>query len=340
MIIPFILLCFLISSCSQDPPLEIPFQGLSYPSNFPPPVQIMTDNPVTREGFELGRTLFYDPILSRNNTISCGSCHIQTSAFTHHGHDLSHGIDDLLGKRNALPIQNLLWQSSFFWDGGVYHIDMIPLNPIENPVELDESLSGVLQKLKQSSRYPALFQKAFGSPEINTTRFLQALSQFQAMLISANSRYDRYVRGEGEVFTEQEKQGLLLFKQKCGTCHATDLFSDFQFRNNGLNSEFSLDSGRYAISLHPDDIGKFKVPSLRNIAKTSPYMHNGQLRTLDQVLDHYRSGVKASATLDPLLMQNGVPGLNITDEEKQKIIAFLLTLTDDRFIRDPRFSEQ
>ncbi len=324
----------LFSACQKEN--AEPWQGLRLPSNFPQPYYKMDKNPVTQAGFELGRKLFYDPILSRNNTISCGSCHNQGSAFTHHGHDVSHGIDDLLGRRNALPVQNLLWQSSFFWDGGVSHIDLISINPIENPVEMDESITQAIQKLKTSSTYPALFKRAFGTEEVTSQRFLQAMSQFMAMLISANSKYDQVMRKEnGATFSAEELAGFSLFQEKCGSCHQGSLFSDFSFRNNGLSAEFSQDAGRYEISLLEEDKGKFKVPSLRNIAKTAPYMHHGQIGTLEGVLDHYSSGVKQSTTLDPLL-KKGIP---MTATEKTQIIAFLKTLTDDDFIRNPMFAE-
>lgn len=329
----------MLSTCDKNT-LDTKWKDFEVPKNFPTPAYEMKDNPITQAGFELGRKLFYDPILSRDNTISCGSCHIQGSAFTHHGHDLSHGIDDKLGKRNALPIQNLLWQSSYFWDGGVHNLDMISINPMENPVEMDEKLANVMEKLKKHSEYPTLFKKAFGSEEVNSQRFLQAMSQFMAMLVSANSKYDKYIRNEGVIFTEEEKAGLDLFKQKCASCHKGELFSDFSFRNNGILKDFSRDKGRYEISLLDSDIGKFKVPSLRNIEKTPPYMHNGVYLTLESVLEHYNSEVKPSTTLDSTLIQGSKYGIPLSQDEKTKIVAFLKTLTDETFIRDSRFAEQ
>ena len=318
---------------------EKPFAGLKLPSNFPKPAYSLEDNPVTKEGFELGRKLFYDPILSKNNTIACGSCHNQGSAFTHHGHDISHGINDLLGRRNALPVQNLLWQSSYFWDGGVHNLDLISLNPIQNPVEMDENPVNVIAKLNAHSEYPKLFKKAFGSETITNARFLQAMSQFMAMLISANSRYDQFKQGKINL-TENELEGYAVFQAKCASCHKGELFSDFSFRNNGLSDNFTYDKGRYEISLIDSDVGKFKVPSLRNIAKTSPYMHTGSFNTLQSVLDHYASGVKYSPTLDPLLQIGGKLGISLTETEKSQIIDFLKTLTDDDFIHNSEFSEQ
>jgi cytochrome c peroxidase len=332
----FSLLFVSLSSCKkEDDNKDIVFE---VPANFPSPTYNFSNNPVTKAGFELGRKLFYDPMLSRDNTISCGSCHIQTAAFTHHGHGLSHGIDDLLGKRNSPPVMNMAWSETFFWDGGVHNLDLVTPNPIENPVEMDLKFSVALDKVRNNSDYKKMFKAAFGSEEVTSAKFLQAMSQFMNMLVSANSRYDKYVRGEGETLSSDELEGLNLFKQKCSSCHSTDLFTDNGFHNNGLSSTFP-DSGRYNITLSANDLGKFKTPSLRNIEKTKPYMHNGSIGSLESVLNHYASGVKQSATLDPLLQQNGQLGIPMTEDEKAKIILFLKTLTDTEFLKDRRFSE-
>lgn len=334
----FSLLLLGVAGCKKEKDKEeIAF---SIPSNFPAPKYNFTSNPVTTAGFELGRKLFYDPILSRDNTISCGSCHISFSAFTHHGHSVSHGIDNLLGKRNAPPVMNLAWSNEFMWDGGINQLDMLPIAPIENPVEMDLEFAAAVQKVKNSSPYPPLFKAAFGSDEITGPKMLQAMSQFMNMLVSANSRYDKWKRNEGGTLSADELDGYHLVQQKCSSCHSTDLFSDDKFHNNGISNTFSSDSGRARITERPEDVGKFKTPSLRNIEKTPPYMHNGSFQTLEEVLQHYNSGVKVSATLDTLLQQNNITGIPLTNAEQQKIIAFLKTLTDEEFIRDTRFSEQ
>lgn len=314
---------------------------LNIPANFPEPVYDLNANPLTEEGVALCKMLFYDPILSRNNTISCGFCHQQPTAFTHHGHDVSHGIDDKLGRRNSLPVQNLIWYKNFFWDGGVHNLDLVPLNAITNPVEMDEDTPSILTKLKERERYKDQFNAAFGSDEINSTRFLQALSQFMATMVSVNAPYDKHVRQEGFQLTSVQLEGKALFGQHCATCHATDLFTDQSFRNNGSSSASDLlkDPGREEITLNPQDRGKFKVPSLRNVEYTAPYMHNGRLNSLPHVLEFYVSGIQSSATLDPALNVNGQPGIPLTDDEKKKIIAFLKTLTDEQFLSDRRFSE-
>lgn len=329
-------LTMLVSACKKEN--NTASIEMYQPSNFPPAVYNFSSNPVTPEGFELGRRLFYETKLSRNNTISCGSCHQQFAAFSHSGHIVSHGIDDLLGKRNAPAVMNMAWSYDFFWDGGVHSLDLVPPNPIKNPVEMDEQFSVVLDKLRGTTEYPALFKKAFGSDEINSVRFMQALSQYMNRLISANSRYDKFVRNEGGTLSEQELEGRDLFNNKCSGCHSTDLFTDRGFHNNGIQSSVT-DSGRYLVTLDPSDIGRFKTPSLRNIEKTAPYMHSGKFPTLQSVLDHYSQGVHSTPTLDNALIVNGQPGIPMSSDEKAKIIAFLLTLTDNDFITDPRFSE-
>jgi cytochrome c peroxidase len=316
------------------------FIGFEQPSNFPEPVYHFSTNPVTKNGFELGRKLFYDPILSHNGTISCGSCHIQTSAFTQHGHSVSHGVDDRLGTRNSPPIMNLAWYSSFMWDGGVFDLDLQPIAPVTNHEEMDETMENVLQKLKAGSVYPLLFKKAFGSDEITTAGLLKALSQFMLMCVSSNSKYDKVMRKEGEVFTADEQAGYDLFKQKCGACHKEPLFTDNSFRNNGLGIGNTDDKGRRLITLNDSDSYKFKVPSLRNLLYTAPYMHDGRFLTVEAVLNHYTDHVKADAGLDPLLYQNNKPGIAITDSEKQQLIAFLATLNDPSFIKNTKLSEQ
>lgn len=335
-----ILLTVLFSSCKKDEPQQ-PFSGPFLPANFPPPTYDLALNPVTETGFALGKKLFYDPILSRDSTIACADCHISFAAFSHPDHPTSHGIDGLFGRRNALPVQNMLWSNGFFWDGGVPNLDLVPLNAIQSPVEMDENPMRVLEKLRTHPQYPALFKQAFGSDEITTARFLQALSQFMAMLVSANSPYDRYVRNEpGATLTAEELQGLDIFKQKCASCHATDLFTDQSFRNNGILNDFNHDKGRNEVSALPEDIGKFKVPSLRNVAATAPYMHNGKFKTLESVLDHYAGGVKDSPSLDPLLRRpDGALGIPLTELEKNRLVAFLGTLTDEAFLRDARFAQ-
>ncbi len=339
---PPILMILLLSACYKDQPPRIIdlFPGFRQPAHFPAPAYAMASNPVTQAGFELGRKLFYEPALSRNNTISCGSCHIQSSAFTHHGHDISHGIDDRLGKRNSPPIMNLAWSKALMWDGGIFDLDLQPIAPITAHEEMDESVENVLQKLRSTVVYPPLFQKAFGSPEISTARFMKALSQFMLLCISSNSKYDSVSLGYASVYTPEEAAGYTLFKTKCGSCHQEPLFTDFSFRNNGIGIGYNNDEGRYPVTLNPEDRYKFKVPSLRNLRYTAPYMHDGRFYTLEAVLDHYSSEVKDMANLDPALKQGNSRGIPLSAVEKKQILAFLNTLNDQQFIHNKWLAEQ
>lgn len=343
----WIVLCFLglfILACKKDNPVkeEIEkFFGFQKPANFPDPAYNFANNPVTKEGFELGRALFYEPRLSRNNTVTCGSCHIQSSAFTQHGHDVSHGIDDRLGTRNSPPIMNLAWNKAFMWGGGVYDLDLQPITPITTHEEMDENLENVLNKIRALPKYTAMFKRAFGTEEVTTARFMKALSQFMLMCVSSNSKYDKVMRKEaGTAFTADEQGGYVLFKDKCASCHAEPLFTDGSFRNNGLGISPVNDKGLYAVTLMESDKYKFKVPSLRNLKYTAPYMHDGRFLSLAGVLEHYNSEVQATPNLDPVLHQNGKLGISLSEDQKATLTAFLNTLNDADFINNKMLSEQ
>ncbi len=230
-IVYILVLIFFILACKKE--VTQLFEGFQKPSNFPEPVYKFQNNNITKAGFDLGRKLFFDPMLSVDNTISCGSCHIPTSAFTQHGHSVSHGINDLLGTRNSPPIMNLAWSSSFMWDGGIADLDLQPIAPITNHVEMGETMSNVLLKLKNKTEYAQLFKAAFGSEEVTNIKMLKALSQFMLMCVSAESKYDSVMRKQ-QTFTTDEKAGYLLFQNKCNSCHKEPLFTDNNFRNNGL----------------------------------------------------------------------------------------------------------
>jgi cytochrome c peroxidase len=336
-----VILLFLTGMYACEKEVFEPFFGFQKPAHFPEPIYHFNTNTVTKEGFELGRKLFYETLLSADNSVSCGSCHIQTAAFTHHGHTVSHGIFDRLGTRNSPPIMNLAWNSSFMWDGGIADLDLQSVAPITNHLEMDETMPNVLNKLRASATYPVLFQKAYGSNEINTSTFLKALSQFMVMCISSNSKYDSVMRNENRVaFTALEQQGRLLVQQKCGTCHKEPLFTDNSFRNNGLSISTTNDEGRFMVTQDTNDRYKFKVPSLRNLAHTAPYMHDGRFRSLEAVLDHYTSQVQNTPNLDPLLQHGSTTGIPLTEAERASILAFLNTLNDRAFLFDKRFSEQ
>ncbi|GIV29976.1 MAG: cytochrome-c peroxidase [Bacteroidia bacterium] len=330
---------FLLYGCKVDPEIKpaLPADDIRVvvPPGWPSPHYNFENNPLTKEGFVLGRSLFYEPMLSRDNTISCGSCHQQFAAFAHAGHNLSHGIDGKLGNRNALPLFNLTWHPYFMWDGGVNHIEIQPLAPIINPVEMDEDINNVVQKLQQSEKYKKMFKDAFGDETINSQRIFKALAQFMGTMYSYRSKYDMYKQGKVQ-FNLSEQRGYQLFVQKCAACHKEPLFTDFSFRNNGLAVNTALqDSGRMRITGNPNDRNKFKVPSLRNVALSSPYMHDGRFETLQQVLEHYSSGIVQSPTLDSLLI-NGIP---LSPQDKQDIINFLYTLTDYEFVYDKKYAD-
>lgn len=315
--------------------------NLEVPSNFPPATFNTTNNPITEKGFELGKKLFYDGRLASDGVISCGFCHIQQDAFTHHGHSLSHGVNNNVGTRNTPPIQNLAFQTTFMWDGATSHLDLQPIIPFTSPIEMDGNFSSAIAMMKNDPVYVKLFSQAFTDKQVNSENMLKALGQFMAMMVTSNSRFDKFRRNEsGGNLTTEEQDGYAIFNQKCATCHATDLFTDNSFRNNGLPINPVLnDVGRYRVTLLDADLYKFKVPSLRNIELTAPYMHDGRFFTLDAVLNHYSSGMVNSATLDPSLNTGGALGIPLSNQEKQKLIAFLKTLTDHEFISNPRFAE-
>jgi cytochrome c peroxidase len=321
----------LLSACNKDN--EEVF-ALSYPDYFPAPVYTFENNELTKEKFELGRKLFYDGILSSDNTVSCGNCHSQVHAFADHNVTFSTGVNNGIGERNSPSITNMIWSPSFMWDGGVNHIEVFSLAPITNPVEMNETMANVIDKLNQSGFYKSAFKKAYGTDEITDQLLFRALTSYMAMVVSSNSRYDLFRQGK-VIFTPQEVEGLQLFEQKCASCHTAPLFTNYSFQNNGLDSEFT-DLGRGRITLEEADKGKFKVPSLRNIELTYPYMHDGRFWSLEQVLDHYDHGIKQSATLSNQL-SSGIP---MTTEEKQKIILFLKTLTDNKVISEFKFAPQ
>jgi len=313
--------------------------SLEKPSDFPEMTFDVTENPVTVNGVALGKKLFYEGKLSRNNTISCGFCHIQEYAFTHHGHPVSHGIDDKLGIRNAPPIQNMAFLKNYTWDGVSHNLDERSLVPITTDFEMDSSMPEVVGKLNADANYKKMFRAAFGDENITGERVLKALSQFMVTMVSANSKYDKMKKGAA-TFTNDETQGYQLFQNKCASCHSGELFTDESYRNTGMyyNAQFD-DRGRYRVTLDWNDNMKFRVPSLRNLEYTAPYMHDGRFYSLEAVLNFYSDNVENQPNLDPLLKQNGHIGIEMTSQDKQYIIAFLKTLSDQNFITNPNFAE-
>ncbi len=307
---------------------------IQIPQNWPKPVYDLNKNPLSKESIELGRVLFYDPILSKDNSISCASCHSQYNAFTHVDHALSHGINDRIGTRNSPALMNLAWSKSFMWDGAINHLDMQSLAPISHPDEMDESIENVVRKLQSSNIYPELFKAAYGDEKITGEKTLKAISQFMLTLISANSKYDKVIRKE-EKFTAQEENGYNLFKLNCSSCHNEPLFTTGEFANNGLSVDTTLnDTGRMKVSGSVSDQYKFKIPTLRNIEFSMPYMHDGRYKKLSQVIEHYTSEKYITATLAYELRSP----VKLTSNEKVDLMAFLLTLSDKEFLFNPEFS--
>lgn len=305
------------------------------PKGWPDPVYDFKNNPLTQEGFDLGKKLFYDGRLSKDGTFSCGSCHQQFAAFTTMDHNLSHGFNNSLTIRNAPALQNLAWQKNFMADGGITHLDLQPLAPITAENEMAETIQNVINKLKADKVYRKLFRAAFGNDTINTQRMGKALSQFMLMLISSNSKYDRVMHGEDQ-FILPEQLGYQIFNKKCVSCHPAPFFTDFNYRNAGLPLDDVLnDLGRMKITGLSKDSLLFKVPSLRNVTVTAPYGHDGRFFSLLNVFEHYRKNMILGTTTDSIF-KNRMP---LSNYEIGQIRAFLNTLTDSSFLHDYRFSE-
>lgn len=319
--------------------------GTPYPlqiSKRLPQVTLPPDNIPTLEGVSLGKRLFHETKLSSNDKQSCASCHGVKNAFTDHSRRFSIGVNGDVGTRNSMPLFNLLWQKEFFWDGRAPSLRAQALIPIEDPHEMAASLPKVVTILKSHSDYPDLFAKAFGSPEITKERIGLALEQFQTTLISQESKFDRALR-KADALTPDEQRGLQLFLTEhdpprqlfgadCFHCHGGNLFTNSGFSNNGLDAD-PLPSGRASVTKQTADQGKFRVPSLRNIALTAPYMHDGRFATLEEVVDHYNHGVKRSSTLDPNLAKHPKEGLGLSAADKKALVAFLKCLTDEEFVK-------
>lgn len=297
------------------------------PEGWPEPHYGATANAVTEAGFRLGRRLFYESRLSRDGRMSCGTCHVQSAAFA--------DTAQHRGRRNTMSLCNLAWNTSFMWDGGVNHLEVQPLAPITSHGEMDNTLERVVKTLDTTKGYRSQFYDAFSDSVITGQHVLKAMGQFLVMLQSYNSKYDRYMRGEpGGKLSSRELHGLQLFRTHCSNCHQEPLFTDYSFRNNGLAADNTLkDYGRMTITGNAADSMKFKVPTLRNVAVTAPYMHDGRFGTLREVLDHYSRGIKMSATLAAELRAPS----KLTAMDKADIIAFLGSLTDAAFLTNVRF---
>lgn len=341
-----------LSGCKPDRPavypaptpfsVDLPPAGLGFP-NLPWP----TDNPATVEGIALGRKLFYDKGLSLDRTVACASCHMPNYAFTDSA-VYSRGVNGTLGTRNAMPLFNLLWTNRFFWDGRSPNLRDQVVQPVQDPLEMHLPVEEALSRLRGNGQYREMFGKAFGDETVNIERFQKALEQFLLAMTSWRSKFDKARMGQATL-SGAEQRGFDLFMREysvpgsgrpqgadCFHCHGSALFTNRLFENNGLDS--ALQTGYQVVTGLAGDRGKFKTPSLRNVALTAPYMHDGRFATLEQVIDHYDHGVAQSSTLNAnLRVQTG--GLQLSAQEKADLIAFLHTLTDSTLISNPVFAE-
>jgi len=353
---PIVLIMVLfVLSCGDDPDMSMTLEDIPYdpvpfvldiPDHFPTMV-IPADNPMTDEGIELGRHLFYDPILSSDNTLSCSSCHLPEGSFTDN-EALSAGVNGTKGRRSSMSLLNIGFNNNgMFWDGRSGTLEDQALLPVEDPVELHSMWPEVEKEVQDDPRYPSMFRKAFGitdTAQITRQLIVNAIAQFERTLISSgNSKYDRVVAGN-EVFTDEELLGHNIFfdidpdvkrHAECGHCHNAPLFTTNEFANNGLDDTdqgMLTDAGLAEVTLASTDNGKFRIPTLRNIFQSAPYMHDGRFSTIDEVIDHYNEHVVFSRNTDPNLRR-----LNLSDSDRAALIAFIQTLEDPDFMSEPRF---
>lgn len=331
----FIPLLMTLFSCqSKDEPVKEDILP-SHPPHFAD-FPYIEYNPTSVKGIELGRKLFFDPYLSANNKISCGTCHQQHLAFTDGVKFSNAGLSGVFLHRNTPPLINLAWANNgLFWDGGSTNLESLSIGPITHLDEMGQNILELPEKLKKRDNYKQFFDEAFPNEKnegITTQKTLKAIAQYVRSLVSANSKYDQYILGKAS-FTEREKLGLQIFDTKCSSCHSRKdhLFTDNEYHNIGLDEIFTAENeraeqGRYRITFKPEDMGKFRTPTLRNISYTAPYMHDGRFTTMNEVLDHFQNGIKFTATTSPILK-----ALTLSNEEKELLKEFLKTLDDPGF---------
>ena len=316
-----------------------------------PPPMLPEDNALTVEKVKLGKMLFYEPMLSKDGSMSCASCHAQPDAFSDTA-KFSIGVEGLPGKRQAMAVFNMAWNNNeFFWDGRAHLLRDQALKPIEDPLEMNETLENVVTKLSGSQMYKDQFIRAFGSSEITSEKMSLAMEQFELTIVSNKSKYDEYLAGNAALTASEERGRELFFLEynpsfpdqsgaDCAHCHSGPNFENDRYMNNGLDTDGDItDIGREEVTLNPMDKAKFKLPSLRNIELTPPYMHDGRFETLEEVVDHYNNGIKPSATLDPALEMTRDKGLMLDDQDKKDLVAFLKTLTDHTLSNNPDFAD-
>jgi len=353
--ISFTLFAFtlLFIACDPKDPVDPPATYDSTPYTldvgyFPTP-NLPADNKLTVAGVQLGRMLFYERMLSKDGSQACGDCHKQENAFSDINR-FSIGVEKLPGNRQAMAVMNLAWhENGLFWDGRAPHVRDQSLGPIQNPLEMNETLPSVVAKLSADKRYTDQFIRAFGDATVTPERMSLAMEQFMFTMVSNNAKWDKYKRGETTLTDSEERGRVLFFTEfdpfgsekgaECFHCHGGFNFTDDEFKNNGLDADANQkDEGRRKVTNDPLDQAKFKVPSLRNIALTAPYMHDGRFATLEEVVDHYDHGAKQSATVDELLQYSLQPGgLQMSAQSKADLVAFLKTLTDETFLTNAAY---
>jgi len=345
-----ILSLFVLAGCSSDSDADSGYQPTPYQLELPqlfrdrlPSPVIPAGNPLTEEGVALGRRLFFDRRLSGDNTLACAGCHRPQNAFSD-PRALSIGINGEEGFRNSMPLHNLAFNSSglFNWDGSANSLEKQIFEPVTNPVEMNNTWPAVEATLQADPQYPTLFEQAFGTQTIDSTLVTKALAQFIRTMVSGNSKFDRYLLGQEEL-TAEELNGFNVFMDEergdCFHCHGNPnnpLWTDNRFHNNGLDESFP-DLGRGGVTGDPREFGTFRSPSLRDLAFTAPYMHDGRFATLEEVIDHYSEGLVYSPTIDPLMKSVGEGGVQLSEQDKADLKAFLLTLSDPSFINNPEF---
>lgn len=357
-ILGLLILCLGLVACRKNDEFGDNTQvALVIPNGTLPQPNIPADNPLTEERIELGRKLFFDPLLSSDQTVSCATCHIQNDAFSDPNR-FSTGVGGAQGDRQGMAIFNMAWNDDFFWDGRATTLREQAVGPIENPLEMNESLPNVVAKLTADSDYPAMFAAAFGDANVTADRIGLAMENFMFSIVSSDSKYDRFLAGNATLTASEERGRQLFFGggpggggpgggpggnvgggANCVRCHGGPNFDNRQFFNIGLDNDANIsDVGRQAVTGNPNDRGKFKTVSLRNIAVSGPYMHDGRFNSLEQVLNFYNNGIQNSATLDPGLQNAAQNGMGLSQQDRADIIAFLNTLTDNTYLNNPAFS--
>lgn len=341
----------LMVSCKHDPVISVKAKevkkptpyNLELPKGFPP-MDIPEDNPLTVEGVELGRKLFYDERLSGDNTQSCSSCHMPEYSYAD-SNDFSLGIDGLKGKRSAMAIVNVGYNMASFWDGRAKTLEDQALLPVVDPLEMNATWPDVLEKLNADQEYRDMFKIAFNIDVIDSLDVAKAIAQFERTMVSGNSKFDKYVNGE-LLLEPDESRGFQLFNGEggdCRHCHGTALFMGFEMVNNGLD-QTTTDNGYGDVTGNPLDMGKFRPPTLRNITLTGPYMHDGRFETLEEVIEFYNSGVhqdspNLSIDMKKVNRTDNGGSLNLTSQQKADLLAFLKTLTDEEFLMNKNFQD-